>query len=446
MYLSEAEERVINLKDLTGSSAFQKLYNEYTSSYSFEFELDGEIKKMNGSELRSMRMNPDASVRKRAMETFFARHEKDGLILASIYNNIVKDKHIEDELRGFEEPISAMNIHNDLTKEAVEALHQVTTESYALVNRYYKLKKKILGLEKLTLADIYAPMPSSSKSYSFDEAKALVLEGFAQFDSEFYDLAKSMFDENRIDAPTTPTKQGGAYCSSSTPDLKPYVFLNFTGKARDVSTMAHELGHAIHAMLSSKQNLGNYHSILPLAETASIFSEMVLTDYFLKKETDKDVKIALLTSKLEDILATSHRQNMFSRFEIKAHDAIGKSLLSAEDLSALYKTELEKMFGDAIDYTPEYEWEWSSIPHIYNVPFYVYAYNFGNLLVFALYQQYLEMGVSFIPLYKEFLSSGSSNNPVELAQIVKADITNPKFWRKSIAYIKKLIDELEALV
>ncbi|HCW76142.1 MAG TPA: peptidase M3 [Candidatus Marinimicrobia bacterium] len=441
--LSEKEEQILILKSLTSSRANQKLYDELTSSFQFEFELDGEMQPMNGSQLRSLRMHPDKDVRRRAMQVFFERYADNKLVITHLYNTIVKDFGLEQNLRGYKTPISIMNTHNDLEEEAVQALIDVTTESYRLVQRYYKIKANLLGLDDMTLADIYAPLPQSPKGYNFDDAKALVLDAFGSFDAEFQSFAKAMFDENRVDAPVTPTKRGGAFCSSSTPDLKPYVLLNFTGKLRDVSTMAHELGHAIHAMLGRNLNLSTFHAILPLAETASVFSEMVLTDYFLKRETDTAVKQALLTNKLEDIFATSHRQNMFSRFEMAAHDRINGGLQSSSDLCELYRSELKNMFGDAVNLTDEYSWEWSSIPHIFQVPFYVYAYNFGNLLVLALYQQYLEEGDAFIPKYKKFLSMGSSAKPTEIAALVGADISNPEFWRKSLKYIEHLIDELE---
>lgn len=444
--LSEKEEQVINLKDLNGVNAHQKLYNELTATFSFEFELDGKTQTLNGDQLRALRQHPDADVRQRAMKLFFARYEDNALVINHLYNALVKDHGIEVDLRGFKNPISTMNSHNDLSDEAIQALNDVTTESYSLVNRYYKLKAKMLGVKTLTLADIYAPLPEASKFYSFDEAKRFVLDGFQSFDADFYSMAKSMFDEKRIDAPVEAKKRGGAFCSSSTPDLKPYVLLNHTGKVRDVSTMAHELGHAIHAMLSSGQLLSNYHSILPLAETASIFSEMVLTDSLLKKETDVEVKKSMLTGKLEDIFASSHRQNMFSSFEIVSHSAINEQLQSSEELCKLYTAEIKKMFGDSIVFTPEYAWEWSSIPHIFNVPFYVYAYNFGNLLVLALYQQYLDEGEPFKSKYKQFLSMGSSASPADITRIVGADINHPDFWRKSLKYVESLIDQLEGLL
>jgi oligoendopeptidase F len=380
------------------------------------------------------------------MEMFFTRYSEHSLTITHLYNSIVKDHGIEAGLRGYSSPVSTMNSHNDLDDAAVQALNDVTTESYSLVQRYYVLKRRLLGLDKMTLADIYAPLPEASRSYDFATAKDLVLDAFGSFDADFQKHASDMFSENRIDAPPIPGKRGGAFCSSSTPDLKPYVLLNYTGKVRDVATMAHEIGHAIHSLYSRKQNLLNFHSILPLAETASIFSEMVLTDHFLKQETDPGVKISLISNKLEDIFASSHRQNMFSRFELQSHDRINSSLQGAEDLSELYSQELQMMFGDSVDQPEIYRWEWSSIPHIFNVPFYVYAYNFGNLLVLGLYQKYLEEGEGFKHNYKRFLSMGSSASPGDITKIVGVDTRDPAFWRSSLAYIEKLIDTLEELV
>lgn len=445
-YLSEKEEQVMNLKDLTGVKAFRKLYSDLTNGFQFEFEIDGVKKKMNGSELRALRYHKSADVRRRAMKMFFERYEDNENIISSIFNNIVKNHAIEKNLRKYDSAISVMNVGNDLDDEVVQVLHDVTTESYKLVHRYYKLKAKILKLDDMTLADIYAPLPTANETYSFDKAKDIVLEGFSAFDEEFYSMAKSMFDENRIDAPVLPTKRGGAFCSSSTPDLKPYVLLNFLGRARDVSTMAHELGHAIHDMFASEQTLMNQHPILPLAETASVFSEMIITDLLLKKITDPLARQSLLTDKLEDIFATSHRQNMFSRFEMASHKGISERLMSSEELCQIYEQEIKMMFGDSVNFTDEYRWEWSSIPHIFEVPFYVYAYNFANLLVMALYQQYLNEGKSFIPRLKGFLKSGGSKSPVEITEAVNINIKDPDFWKQSFVYVEGLIDELERLI
>lgn len=444
--LSEKEEQLATIKNLTGKSGWQKLYNEITSAFQFEFELDGEVKKMNGSQLRALRQHKDPEVRRKAMDLFFSRYEENQLIFSHIYNNVVKDSALEIGLRGYSSAINVRNIGNDIPDAAVAALHDVTTQSYKLVQRYYKLKSKLLKLDTMTLADIYAPLPQANKKISWQEAQETVQDSFTAFDPEIGNMVHAMFAQNRIDVPVTPTKRGGAFCSSSTPDLKPYVLLNFLGRQRDVSTLAHELGHAVHDILCEKQPLSYYHPILPLAETASVFAEMMLTDRILGQETDRLAKQAILTDKLEDIFATSHRQNMFSRFEINAHDRIGKQLMSAPELCGLYQEELTLMFKDSVKITPAYHWEWAAIPHVVESPFYVYAYNFGNLLVMALYQQYKEEGQSFIPKYKNFLSMGSSASPKEITAMVNADIENPEFWAKSLRYIETLIDQLEALI
>ncbi len=443
--LTEPEERIINLKNLTGVNAFKQLYSDLTNTFEYEFEIDGKKKRMNGSELRALRQHPDKNVRRRAMKSFYERYDENSLTITHIFNQVLKNLEIERDLRGYKRAISIKNIGNDLPDAAVDALHQVTNESYKLVHRYYALKKKILKLPDMTLADIYAPMPTGSETILYKEAKEIVLEGFGKFDKEFYNGAKLMFDQNRIDAPVGAKKRGGAYCSSSTPDLKPYVMLNYLGRDRDVATMAHELGHAIHAILSEKQTLFNYHSILPLAETASVFSEMIITDMLLKTRTDKLSKQALLTTKLEDIFATSHRQNMFSNFEQETHGRIGNGILTTEDYCGIYQASLKQMFGTSVKQPDEYKWEWSTIPHMIESPFYVYAYNFGNLLVMALYQQYSEEGQSFVPKLKQMLAAGSSMRPIEIAAIVGADITSAKFWRKSLAYIESLLMQLEEI-
>ena len=444
--LTQKEEQLINKKDLTGEDAFKKLYEELTSSYEFKFELDGDVQLLNGSQLRNLRLHPDPDVRRRSMATFFKQYDKDSLVLTHIFNNILKSYSIESKMRGYTSAIQVRNTGNDLSDKAIQVLHDVTTESNTMVQRYYCLKRKILGLHELTLADIYAPMPSADKEYSYDEAKDIVLSSFKQFDEDFYLKAKLMFDENRIHAPVMPRKRGGAFCSGSTPRVKPYVMLNFMGKARDVATMAHELGHAIHDMYCSKQTLTNYHPILPLAETASVFSEMIVTDNLLKHETSSLVKQSILTDKLEDLFATSHRQNMFSRFEMRTHETIAQSIMSSQELCDVYEEELISVFGDSVTILPEYRWEWSTIPHIYEWPFYVYAYNFGNLLVMSLYQSYRDIGSDFVPKFKDLLSSGSVDSPKKLVSNLGADIEDINFWKQSLTLIESMLDQLEELL
>jgi len=445
-HLSEEEEKAITLKNITGKTAFKNLYGEFTSAFVYDFALNGENRQYSGDELRSLRFHPDADVRRRAMQTFFKKYEENKIVFTSVFNSIIKDYNISKQQRGYASAINVMNTENDLDDSVIDTLIHITTESNSLLRRYYRIKKKLLGLDVLTPADIYAPLPESDRQFTWDEARELVLKAFSSFDADFHQKVSLMFDQRRIDAPAAKHKRGGAFCSSSTPDRNPYVLLNFTGKVRDVSTLAHELGHAIHAMYSQKQHIFSYHPILPLAETASIFSEMILTDLLLNTYNDNHLKISLLSAKLEDIFSTSHRQNMFTRFELKVHEKIDSSLLSDEDFCDMYSDELKLMFGDTVTITDEYKWEWSSIPHLIRVPFYVYAYNFANLLVLSLYQQYLEEKSAFVPKFKEFLAMGSSAKPTDIIQVAGQEIHDPAFWKKSIVYIESMINRLERLI
>ena len=445
--LSEKEEQLVNLKDLTGCNAFQKLYGELTASFEFEMEVDGENKQMNGSELRALRLHKDPKVREEAMKLFFSAYERNKISFTHLFNTVTKDYVLETQLRGYTQPMQAMNTGNDLPDEVVDLLHEVTNESYDLVQRYYRIKKEVLKLKKMTLADIYAPLPFAEKTIEWDTAKEMVLQAFRAFDPDFEKIAQEMFDQQRVDVPVKKAKRGGAFCSSSTPDIYPYVLLNYLGKSRDVSTLAHEFGHAIHAVFSQKQHLFNYHAILPLCETASVFCEMCLIDYRRKTETHPVDKAVLLMDSLEDIFATSHRQNMFSNFEKTMHQAVGKSWVTAETFCDFYYQELKRMFGDVVEIPEHFKWEWSAIPHMIDVPFYVHSYNFGNLLVIALYQKFLSEGKEvFYPKLKALLQSGSSASPMKLTQAMGIDLSQKSFWQGSLTYIAGLIDELESLV
>ena len=444
--LTEKEEQLVNLKDLTGIDALRKLYGEHTSRYEFKMIVDGQEKVMNGSECRALRYHDDPKVRRQAMQLFFDSYESDEHIMVHLFNSIIKDYNVERIHRGYASPISGMNTRNDLPDELVNTLHDLTTKSNTLVQRYYTLKKQILGLDQMTLADIYAPMQDDVPYISWERAKQTVLESFQQFDSQFYEYAKDMFDSNRVDVFPSKVKRGGAFCSSSRPEVRPFVMLNYLGKQRDVATLAHELGHAIHAYFSSDQPLINYHAILPVCETASVFCEMLVVDSLKKSATSNREKMVLLATKLEDIFATSHRQNMFSCFEQKIHDKISNSRLSGKELCDLYAQGLSDMFGDAVEIPSEYHWEWATIPHMLDVPFYVYSYNFGNLLVLGLYQLYLDEGEPFIPKLKRILSSGSSKSPVQLMRDEGIDILSTEFWQRSISFIESTLDELQMTV
>lgn len=441
--LSEEAERVISALDNSSRSAFGELYGRLTNSYEFQVTIDGQIKEMTGPQVRSLRMNPDKEIRKNAMNEFFNRYEKDKIIIENIYSSIAKHYDTESKLRNFKEPISMRNLANEVDDEIIKTVIDVTTKRTPMVHKYYKWKGEKLGID-MTLADIYAPMSKVNKEYTFEESKKIVLESYYEFDEEVGKIVESFFDEGRIDSEIKKGKRGGAFCSYIIPNYKPFVLMNFTGNMRDVMTLAHELGHGVHGTLSSDQNMWNYHTPLTMAEVASVFGEMLVMDKVLPNLSEDD-KQAFIASKIEDMFATMFRQNMFARFEIQSHKMIQENGgANWEELSELYKNELEIMFGDSVKMTEEYKYEWASIPHIFNVPFYVYAYNFANLMVIALYEKYKQEGKSFVPKYKELLRSGGKDSPEKLLEKLGINLKERSFWEKGFDFVEReLINKLK---
>ena len=434
--LSEDAEKIIATFSNTRRDGVADLYEKITSSYIFE--IDG--KKMTGEQVRALRYSPDPQVRRKAMRIFFEKYGQDKLTIEGLYNLVVRDWDTEAKLRNYSTPISMRNFENETDDETVQKLIDVTTDNTKLVHKYYKWKAEYLG-EELTLADIYAPISKETKEYSFEDAKKIVLDAYYEFSEDIGKIVESFFEEGRIDVFPAEGKRGGAFCSYSIPNYKPYVLLNFTGNMRDVMTLAHELGHGVHGTLSSKQNIYNYHTPLTMAEVASVFGEFLVFDK-IRNELDGKEKKAFVASKIEDIFATMFRQNMFARFEIKAHDVIEKEgFASYDELSNIYKEELKIMFGNSVKITEEYHREWSVIPHIFFAPFYVYAYNFANALVIALYQKYLEEGKKFIPKYIELLESGGKDKPEKLLEKVGVNLKDENFWQRAFDYINSLLTE-----
>ncbi len=435
--LPEDAEKVLAAFSNTRRNGLADLYEKITSSYIFE--IDG--KKMTGEQVRALRYDPNPQVRRKAMKIFFERYGQDKLTIEGLYNLVAKDWDTEAKLRNYPTPISMRNFENEVDDETVQRLIGVTIDNTKLVHKYYKWKAEYLD-EELTLADIYAPLLKETKEYSFNDAKKIVLEAYYEFSDDIGKIVESFFEEKRIDVFPAEGKRGGAFCSYSIPNYKPYVLLNFTGKIRDVMTLAHELGHGVHGTLSSKQNIYNYHTPLTMAEVASVFGEFLVFDK-LKNELDGEERKAFIASKIEDIFATMFRQNMFVRFEMKAHDVIEKEgFASYDELSDIYKEELEVMFGGSVKITEEYHKEWSAIPHIFFAPFYVYAYNFANALVIALYQKYLEEGKSFVPKYIELLESGGKDKPEKLLEKVGVNLKDENFWQKAFDYLDSLVEEV----
>ena len=443
--LSEPEEKVINIKNVTGRSAHDMLYDSITNRYVFKVEVNGEMKELTRGELMALVRTADPDLRARAYQELYRVYGEDAPILGQIYQHIVRDwKNENVTLRGFASPISVRNTINDLPDEVIDTLLEVARKNIGIFQRYFRLKAQKLGLEKLRRYDIYAPLAESDKRYSFQEAADLTFEAFHRFDSKFTQLAKRVFDQGHVDSEVRKGKMGGAFCSTLGPDLTPWVLLNYQGKSDDVSTMAHELGHAVHSMMAEEHSLFTQHACLPLAETASTFGEMTLTDLMLEQESDEGVKQDILFGQLDNAFATIIRQIYFALFEREAHDMIANNA-SVDELNEAYLANLKEEFGDAVEVSEEFKYEWVSIPHIYGTPFYVYAYAFGQLLVFALYKRYKEEGESFKPKYMRILSAGGSIAPIPLLAEAGLDVTKAEFWQGGFDVIEGMVEKLESL-
>ena len=445
--LTEAEEKVINLKDVTGSSALVNLYDAITNRYVFKLQVNGEVKELTRAQLQPYIQGPDADLRARAYQELYRVYGEDGLALGQMYQTRARDWHNENILmRKFSSPMSVRNLANDIPDEAVNVLMDVTKKNSNVFQRYFKLKARHLGIPsgRLRRYDIYAPVAKSDKAFEFGDAARMVLESFRAFEPRVGELAQRVFDQDHLDSEVRKGKQGGAFCASINPENTPYVLMNYTGRARDVATLAHELGHAIHAMLASEHSTFTFHSSLPLAETASTFGEMMLTEKLLAEETDEAVRRDILFKQMDDAFATILRQIYFAMFERDAHEMIQKNA-STDELCAAYLENLKEEFGDAVEISDEFKWEWVSIPHIYHTPFYVYAYAFGQLLVFSLYQQYKAEGESFKPKYLKILSAGGSEAPERILAEAGIDIRSAQFWQGGFNVLSRMVDELEKL-
>ena len=443
--LSEVEERMINLKDVNGIDAMMNLYQMITNHFTFQLEVDGEHKTLTRDQLGSYFQHPSAELRSAAYQELYRVYCDNATVLAQIYIHRARDWHIEGiELRKYASPIAARNVGNDLPDAVVNTLLSVCRQNAGLFQRYFKLKARWLGIDKLKRYDIYAPLTQSEKKYDYAEAKQMVMDSYQAFSPQVADLAMRVFNENHLDSETRPGKRGGAFCYSALPELTPWVLVNYDGRARDIATLAHELGHAIHAMLSSEHSVLSHSPSLPMAETASVFAEMQLTEQLLQKEHDPTVRRDLLVNALDDAYVTVMRQAYFTVFEKDAHAMIqaGEPI---ESLNKLYLSNLKEQFGDAVELVDEFKWEWISIPHIYNAPFYTYAYSFGQLLVLALYQQYKLEGTGFIPGYLKILSYGGAESPMKILEEAGLDVTSSVFWQGGFDVLKNMLIELEQL-
>ncbi len=406
--LSEPEEKVINVKSVTGRQAVVGLYDILTSGLTYHVKAKGRVRKLTREDLMVYVRDPDARMREAAYRELYRVFAQNADVIGDIYKTLVLDWKQENlGLRKHRSPIAVRNLLNDIPEQAVEALLSVCARNAGIFQDYFRLKARLCRIKKMSRFHIYAPFREARKQYAFKTASAMVLEAYHGF-------------------------------------LTPYVLLNFKGDVRDVATLAHELGHAVHGMLAADHSVFTFHATLPLAETASVFGERILSDALMAGERNKAVKQSLLIRQLDDVYATILRQAYFVRFEREAHRIIGEGG-TMDDLCRVYLAELRQQFGRAVAVPDEFRWEWLSIPHIFASPFYCYAYSFGNLLVLALYGLYKTQGESFVPRYLSLLAAGGSRAPESLLKDFGVDIRSEAFWQAGFDTIKGMVRELEAV-
>ena len=444
--LSEPEERIINTLDVTGSTALVKLYDKITNAFEYVVKIEGKKRKLTREELSTYVRSPKSKTREIAYREILKKYSENKGVLGEIYQNVVlnwKDEGVD--IRGFESPISIRNIANDLDGKSVDVLLKVCKKNTQIFQNFFLQKAKMLGLKKLRRYDLYAPATSKikEKNYQYDKSVKLVLESLERFSPKLSAFAKEVFVKNHVDSSIRLGKRDGAFCSTLSPKITPFVLVNFAGKSKDVFTIAHEIGHAIHSKAASNKSILVSDAPLPLAETASTFSELLLYDNLSDKISDNEKKI-MLSEKIDDLYATIMRQAFFTLFEIDAHKLIAQST-TVDRISKTYLQNLKEEFGNAVNISDDFQVEWSYIPHFYHTPFYCYAYSFGNLLALSLFQRYKKEGRDFVKDYIDILAAGGSKKPENLLDEHGIDIGSSAFWQDGFDYVREQVKELSKL-
>ncbi len=439
--LTEPEEKILTEKSVSGFAAWDRLYDELLGA--IKVDLDGD--EIGFEEAMAKLYSPDRDLRRRASEAVTEALAPGLRTRTFVFNTIAVDKSIDDRLRGYETWISARNLSNDTTDEAVEALVDAVVGRYDVIQRYYTLKAKLLGLDRLAFYDRMAPLAEDTTQVEWSEAKQLVLDAFADFSSETGDVVARFFRENWIDAPPRDGKRPGAFCATNVPGVHPYVFLNYTGDRRSVLTLAHELGHGLHGYLAQPLGFFNASSPLTTAETASVFGEALTFKRLLAIEEDPQRRLNLLAGRIEDSIATVYRQIAMNRFEDAVHTwRREQGELSTDTFEELWLQSQRQMFGDSVD-TDGYATWWSYIPHFIGTPGYVYAYSYGYLFALSIFRKYELEGEAIVEPYLDLLRSGGSKPPEDLAEMVGLDLTDRKIWDAGIDALAAELDEAEAL-
>ncbi len=439
--LSEPEEKILTEKSLTGAGAWTRLFEELTSAIGVE--LNGERVAL---DVALSRLSlADADVRRATAEAVTAALAPGLRTRAFLFNTLLADKATDDRLRRYPHWLAERNLANEASDESVQALIDAVRGRYDIARRWYRLKARLLGVERLADYDRMAAVTEDEVSFPFARAREIVLECYSSFSPELGGLVERFFAERRIDAPVRPAKRGGAFCAAAVPSVYPYVLLNYTSRRRDVLTLAHELGHGVHFALAARQGIFHQSTPLTLAETASVFGETLVFGRLLEEDTAPASRLALLAENLEDTIATVFRQVAMNRFEELAHtNRREQGELSVERLGELWSDSQAEMFGDSIELTEGYRTWWSYIPHFIGSPGYVYAYAYGQLLALSVYERYEQIGPELVPRYLEMLAAGGSRAPEELGGIVGVDLTDPGFWTAGLDLVERQLQEAEA--
>jgi oligoendopeptidase F len=444
--LSEPEEKIIEDKANTGARAFSRLFDELVSSLTFDVEIDGARQQLNESGVLTLLYDPRREVRRAAAAALTRGLQANELVLGFIFNTLVQDHAMDDRLRRFSDPMQARHLANEINAETVHALLHACEARHDLVQRYYRLKSRLLGIDRLADYDRYAPVTADEATVSWSRCREVVLAAYGAFAPRMQEIAAEFFAQRWIDAEVRQGKRGGAFSASTVPSVHPYVLVNYTGRIHDVMTVAHELGHGVHQYLSRPQGYLQADTPLTLAETASVFGEMLVFEYLLREVTDPRARLGMLCNKIEDTIATVFRQATLTRFEQQLHAARRtEGELSRQRICALWQTANAALYGDAVTLTDDYRWWWAYIPHFVHTPFYCYAYSFGELLVLALYETYRREGETFVPAYLQLLAAGGSDTPQNLLRPLGVDIEDPQFWQLGLEPFSKMVEEAERL-
>lgn len=444
--LSEPEEKVLELKANTGTRAFQRLFSELVSGLTVQIGRGKSAQKLTLDQALTKLHEPDRTVRKNAAKAITQTLQGHARVLTYIFNTLVLDHKITDELRKFPTPMYSRHLANEIEPATVDALMAACENAYDIVQDYYRLKKRLLGLRKLYDYDRYAPVFEELPRCEWPEGRRIVLDAYRAFSPTAAQIVQEFFDKNWIDAEIRFGKAGGAFSASTVPSVHPYILVNYTDTLRDVMTLAHELGHGIHQYLSRRVGYLQADTPLTMAETASTFGEILTFRKLLESSSDPKVQLTLLCSKIEDSFATIFRQIVLTRFEQKLHEARRtQGELPPEHIGEIWLETNQRMFGDSVKLTDDYRWWWLYIAHFIHVPFYCYAYAFGELLVLALYQKYLREGEAFVPKYLNLLAAGGSDSPQKLLAPLGINTSDPSFWSTGLDFLRALIEEANKL-